>query len=58
MSLLARSLLSVRGRCGSLFLVLAVAVLATGGVGQIRTPASTVTPLPFHATAAADQAGR
>ena len=54
MSLLARSLLSVRSRCGSLALALAVAVLATGCAGQIRTPVPTMTPMPFYATAAAD----
>ncbi len=54
MSLLARSLLIGQNRCGSLFPVLAVAVLATGCVGPTRTPAPTLTPLPFYATAAAD----
>jgi hypothetical protein len=58
MSLLARSLLSVRGRWSLLCLGLAVAivaVLATGcTAGQTHTPAPTVTPLPIFATLAAD----
>ncbi len=54
MSLRARSLLIMRGRWRPLCLGLAVAVLVTGCAGLIRTPAQTVTPLPFYATEAAD----
>ncbi len=61
MSLRARSLLTVRGRWGPLCQGLAVTVVAVGTVlaagcaaGQSHTSTSTVTPLPFYATEAAD----
>ena len=53
--LLVCPLLSARSRWGPLLLMLAVAVLAAGcAASQTLTPAPTVTPLPFYATAAAD----